>query len=62
MDLFYMLKENFKNLRFDLLIMGKSFENLSISQVVRCYKDEDSEEYARMYYKTLNQTLITQKY
>ena len=29
MDLFYLLKKNFKNLLFDLLIMGKSFENLS---------------------------------
>ena len=29
MDLLYLLKENFKNLLFDLLITGKSFENLS---------------------------------
>ena len=28
MDLFYLLKENFKNLLFDLLIRGRSFENL----------------------------------
>ena len=29
MDFFYLLKENFKNLLFDLLITGRSFENLS---------------------------------
>ena len=29
MDLFYHLKENFKNFLFDSIIMGKSFENLS---------------------------------
>ena len=29
MDLFYLLKENFKNLLFDLLTTGRSFENLS---------------------------------
>ena len=29
MDLLYQLKENFKNLLFDLLIVGRSFENLS---------------------------------
>ena len=29
MDLLYLLKENFKNLLFDLLITGRSFENLS---------------------------------
>ena len=29
MDLFYLLKENFKNLQFDLLITGRDFENLS---------------------------------
>ena len=62
MDLFYLLKENFKNLLFDLLIMGRSFENLSYCQIVRCHKNEDSEEYARTYYETLNQTLVTQKY
>ena len=33
-----------------------------IYQVVRCHKDEDSKEYARTYYKALNQTLLTQKY
>ena len=29
MDLFFLLKENFKNILFDLLIMGRSFDNLS---------------------------------
>ena len=29
MDLLYLLKKKFKNLLFDLLITGKSFENLS---------------------------------
>ena len=29
MDLFYLSKENFKNLLFDSLIMGRSFNNLS---------------------------------
>ena len=29
MGLLYLLKENFKNLLFDLLIIGRSFENLS---------------------------------
>ena len=29
MDLFYLLKEGFKNLLFDLLITGRSFEDLS---------------------------------
>ena len=28
LDLFYLLSDNFKNLLFDLLITGKSFENL----------------------------------
>ena len=28
MDLLYLLKENFKNILFDLLITGRSFENL----------------------------------
>ena len=59
MDLLYLLKENFKNLLFDLLITGRSFENLSY-QVVRYHKGEDSEEYARTYYEALNQTLLTQ--
>ena len=31
-------------------------------QVVRYHEDEDSEEYTRMYYEALNQTLLTQKY
>ena len=29
MDLFYLLKENFKNLLFDLLFTGRRFQNLS---------------------------------
>ena len=29
MDLFYLLKKNFKILLFDLLIMGRSFENFT---------------------------------
>ena len=31
-------------------------------QVVRCHKDEDSEECARTDYETLSQTLLTHKY
>ena len=61
MDLICLLKENFENFLFDLLITGRSFENLSY-QVVRCHKDEDSEECARTYYETLSQTLLTHKY
>ena len=33
-----------------------------IYQVLRCHKEKDSEEYARTYYETLNQTVLTQKY
>ena len=33
-----------------------------IYQVVRCHKDEDSEEYTQTYYEKLNQTLPTLKY
>ena len=62
MDLLYLLKENFKNLLFDLLIIGRSFENLSYLSSCSLHKDEDSEEYARTYYEALNQTLLTQKY
>ena len=58
MNLSYLLKENFKNLLLDLLITRRSFENFSY-QVVRCRKDEDSEEYAGTYYEALNQTLLT---
>ena len=61
MDLLYLLKENFKNLLFDLLITGRSFENLSyLSSCSFDHKDEDSEEFIRAYYKALNQTLLTQ--
>ena len=62
MDLLYLLKENFKNLLFDLLIIGRSFENLSYLSSCSLHKDEDSEEYARTYYEALNQNLPTQKY
>ena len=31
-------------------------------QAVCFHKDRDSEEYSRMYYQALNQTLLTQKY
>ena len=58
----YLLKENFKNLLFDLLIIGRSFENLSYLSVARYHKDKDSEEYARTYDEALNQTLLKQKY
>ena len=61
MNLSYLLKENFKNLLLDLLITRRSFENFSY-QVVRCRRDEDSEEYAGTYYEALNQTLLTQKH
>ena len=61
MDLLYLLIVNFKNLLFDLLIIGRSFENLSIYQVARYQKDEDSEEYARTYYEAMN-TLLPQRY
>ena len=33
-----------------------------VYQVVRCHKDEDSEEYARTQCEALNQTLLTQKF
>ena len=62
-DLLYLLKENFKNLIFDLLITGRSFESWSYLSSYQVYhKDEDSEEYARTNYETLNQTLLIQKY
>ena len=55
MYLFYLLKENFKNLLFDSLIMGweKASRIYLIYQVVRRHKG-DSEEYARTYYEALN--------
>ena len=59
-NLFYLLKEYFKNLLFDLLITGRRFKNLCY--LSNCHKDKDSEEYARTYCETLNQTLLTQKY
>ena len=58
-DLLYLLKENFKNLIFDLLITGRSFESWSYLSSYQVYhKDEDSEEYARTNYETLNQTCL----
>ena len=62
MDLFYLLKESFKNLLFDLLAREGALRICLIYQVVRSHKDQDSEEYARTYYEALNQTLLTQKY
>ena len=61
MDLLYLLKDNFKNLLFNLLITGRSFEKCLIYQVVRNHKDHDSGEYIRTYYEALNQTLLTPK-
>ena len=61
MDLLYLLKENFKNLLFDLLIIGTGFKNLSYLSGCSLHKDEDSEdseEYARAYYEALNQTSL----
>ena len=58
MDMLYLLKENFKNLLFYLLIIGTSFKNLSYLSGCSLHKDEDSEEYARAYYEALNQTLL----
>ena len=50
MDLFYMLKENFKNLLFDILITEKIFENWSYLSSCSLFKDVFPEEYAQMYY------------
>ena len=60
MDLLYLLKENFKNLLFDLLIIGRGFENLPYLSSCLLHNDEDYDEYARTYYEALNQTLLTQ--
>ena len=59
MDLLYLLKEDFKNLLFDLLIIGRRLGNLSYLSSCLLHKDEDSEEYARTYSQALNQTLFT---
>ena len=48
MDLFHLLKENFKNLLFGSLILGASRIFL-IYQIVRCQKG-DSEEHGRTYF------------
>ena len=61
MDLLYLLKGNIKNLLFNLLTTGRSFEKCLIYQVVRNHKDHDSGEYIRTYYEALNQTFLTQK-
>ena len=47
MDLLNLLKKDFKNILFDLLIIGRSFENLSYLSSCSLHKDEDSEEYAQ---------------
>ena len=49
MDLFYMLKENFKNLLFDILITEKIFENWYYLSSCSLFKDVFPEEYAQMY-------------
>ena len=58
-DLFCLLKENFKKFLFDLLITGRSLENLSSCF---CHKDGDSQEYGRTHSETLNQNLLAQEY
>ena len=60
-DLFYLLKKNFKNLIIWLIDHDKEPRYYLIYQVVRCHKDGDSEENAWTYYKTLNQTVLTWK-
>ena len=40
MDLLYLLKENFKNLLLDLLIIRRSFENLSYLSVLTKVRKE----------------------
>ena len=56
MDLFYLLKDNFKNILFDTY--GASRICL-IYQIIQCHKDRDSKEYGQTYYEALNQTLLT---
>ena len=58
MDLFYLLTYVLIN----LLITEGASRICLIYQVVRCHKDENSEEYARTHYEALNQTLLTQKH
>ena len=62
MDLFYLLKDNFKNLLFDLFIMDRIFENLSYLPSTSLSQRWRTENYAQTYIETLNQTLFTQKY
>ena len=61
MDLFCLLKESFKNLLFDPLITGRSFDKLPYLSSCLLSQNGDSKEYARTYYEALNQTLLTQK-
>ena len=57
MDLLCLLKENFKNLLFDLA------SRICLTYQDVCFhKDEHFEEYARTYYEVLNQTMLRQKY
>ena len=58
MDLLYLLKENFKNSLFDLLITGKSFENLLFIKLFDITKLKTLEN-APTHYEALNQTLLT---
>ena len=58
MDLFSLWRGNFKNLLFNLLIIGWSSAKLSYFQVTRYQKDEYFEEYTQTYYKALNQKLV----
>ena len=44
MYLLYLMKENFKNLLFGLLIIERSFENLSYLASCSLHTDEDPEE------------------
>ena len=62
MDLFYLLKKNFKNLLVDSLSREGDSRICLIYRVGRSYKDGDSEEYAQTYFEALNLTLLTQKY
>ena len=61
-DLFYLLKENFKNLLFDSLIMGRSFEKLSYLSSCSLSQRWRFREHARTYYEALNQTFLKQKF
>ena len=62
MDLLHLLKDTFKNLLFDLLILEGASRICLIYKNVLYHEDEDSGEFARTYYEVLNQALLTQKY